>query len=118
MRTVYGACLSRLGLSLARAAELHGVRRDTVNSWSSGRNPVPAGAWGDLRAYEAQIIDTSEAMREAWKQAGAPQIEINDSDAGGTELLAAADFVLSTDAPVVVDRTAATQMARQARRPN
>ena len=55
MKTVYAAALSRLGLSHAEAAELHAVRKDTVHSWASGRNRVPAGVWDDLRALEAKI---------------------------------------------------------------
>lgn len=59
MKTLYAACLSRLGLSQSGAAALHSVRLDTVKSWSAGRNPVPPGAWADLRAYEAAIVDRS-----------------------------------------------------------
>jgi hypothetical protein len=96
MKTLYAACLSRLGLSQAGAAELHDVRLDTVKSWSSGRNPVPAGAWSDLRGYEAQIVDRSEAIREAWEDSGeARQIEARWADDRG--LMALADFVLTCD---------------------
>jgi len=118
MKTLYAACISRLGLSQAQAAVLHNVRIDTVKSWASGRNRVPAGAWDDLRAHEAAIVDRSEAMREAWTAAGSPPLEINDAEAGGAALMAMADFVLGDDAPVTIGQTAATQMARQARRPN
>ncbi len=55
MKTLYAACLSRVGLSQADAAVLHGCRPDTVKSWCTGRRTVPAGAWDDLRAYEARI---------------------------------------------------------------
>lgn len=115
MKTLYAACLSRLGLSQAGAAALHNVRLDTVKSWSSGRNGVPPGAWAELRAYEAQIVDRSEAMRETWEAAGSPLIELDDSDAGGVALMAAADFVLGTAAPVAIGKTAATAKAREAR---
>lgn len=118
MKTLYAACLSRLGLSQSEAADLHKVRLDTVKSWSSGRNPVPQGAWDELRGCEAEIVDGSEAMREGWQQAGSPPIEINDAEASGLSLMAAADFVLSATGPVHVGETAATRMARQARRPN
>ena len=64
MKTLYAACLSRLGLSQAAAAALHGVRLDTVKSWSAGRNPVPDGAWDDLRSLEGEIVDRSETIRE------------------------------------------------------
>lgn len=104
MKTLYAACLSRLGLSLAGAAALHAVRIDTVKSWSSGRNPVPAGAWTDLRSYEAKIIDRSEAMREAWEDAGEIRDVAINTHGDPIALMAAADFALSTDAdpPVVV----------------
>ena len=118
LKTLYAACLSRLGLSLAGAAELHGARLDTVKSWTSGRRPVPQGAWADLRAREAAIIDGSEAMREGWEAAGSPPIEINDAEADGVALMAAADFVLAGEGEVSAGETATTRLARQARRPN
>lgn len=99
MKTLYAACLSRLGLSLAGAAALHGVRLDTVKSWSSGRNRVPDGAWGDLRAREASVVDRSEAIREGWEDAGEIR-EIEASVADDLGLLALADFVLTADHPV------------------
>lgn len=118
MRTVYAACLSRLGLSQAEAAALHGVRPDTVKSWSAGRNPVPEGAWNDLRGYEGQLAERSDVMLEAWEANDCPPIEIDASEANRLTLMAAADFVLTADGPVHIGRTAATQLARQARRPN
>lgn len=118
MKTLYAACLSRLGLSQSGAAALHNVRLDTVKSWSSGRNRVPQGAWDDLRELEAQIVDRSEGIREAWQAQGSPPIEIDDSEADDLALMAAADLVLSSDGPVHVGQTAATLAARQARRPN
>lgn len=96
MKTLYAACLSRLGLSAAGAAALHGVRLDTVKSWSAGRNRVPQGAWADLRGYEAKIVDRSEAAREAWEDSGETrQIEARWAD--DTGLMALADFVLTSD---------------------
>ena len=118
MKTLYSACLSRLGLSLAGAASLHGVRLDTVKSWSSGRNPVPQGAWDELREYESEIVDRSETMRETWEASDSPPIEIDTSDADPVMLMADADFVLASDGPVHIGQTNATRMARQARRPN
>jgi len=100
MKTIYAACLMRLGLSQPAAARLHGVRLDTVKSWSAGRNRPPDGVWDDLRGYEALIVDRSEACREAWEDAGQP-VELDagwDAD-DGPALMALADFVLS--APVI-----------------
>lgn len=95
MKTLYAACLSRLGLSQAEAAALHNVRIDTVKSWSAGRNPVPAGVWDDLRDVEAKVVDRSEAIREAWEDAGEPlQIQPTWQDKAG--LMALADFILTT----------------------
>lgn len=118
MKTLYAACLTRLGLSQSEAAKLHGVRLDTVKSWSSGRNPAPHGVWDDLRAHETRIVDGSEVMREGWEEAGSPPIEINDAEADDLALMAAADFVLSCEGPIHVGETPATRLARQARRPN
>ncbi len=116
MKTLYAACLARLGLSQFEAARLHDVRLDTVKSWSSGRSPPPPDVFDDLRGIESQIVDASEALREVW--ADAATIEIDDSEAGDLPLMAAADFVLNTDAPIETGRTRATALARQARRPN
>lgn len=118
MKTLYAACLSRLGLSQAGAAALHGVRIDTVKSWSAGRNPVPQGAWDQLRSCEARIAERADAMLEAWEANDCPPIEIDASEADAVSLMAAADFVLSSAGPVHIGQTAATQLARQARRPN
>lgn len=97
MRTLYAACVSRLGMSLPEAATYHNVRLDTVKSWSSGRNQPPAGVWAELRAYEAEIIDRSEAIREGWEDAG----EIRDIEVAVNgdprALMAAADFLLGSD---------------------
>ena len=96
MKTLYAACLSRLGLSLAGAAALHDVRLDTVKSWSSGRNRIPDGAWAELREYEARIVDRSEAIREAWEDSGETR-EIDARWADDLGLMALADFVLSAE---------------------
>lgn len=118
MKTLYAACLSRLGLSQPEAASLHGVRLDTVKSWSAGRNRVPQGAWDELRARELEIVDRSEAIREVWEAQGLPQLEVDDSEADDLTLMATADFVLNSTGPVHIGQTAAMLMARQARRPN
>ena len=119
MKTLYAACLSRLGLSQSEAATLHGnVRIDTVKSWASGRNRVPQGAWDDLRAYEIKIIDAAEELRERWDDAQNPPLEINDSEAGGITMIALADFVLNSEGSITVGVKKATELARQARRPN
>ena len=118
MKTLSAACLSRLGLAQTEAAGLHGVRLDTVKSWSSGRNRVPQGAWDDLREYEAQIVDLAEEMRERWETSGSPPVEIDDSETGDIGIMALADFVLGVDASVSIGPSAATALARQARRPN
>lgn len=120
MKTLYAACLSRLGLSLAEAAALHDVGLPTVKHWSSGRRSPPQGVWDELRRYEARIVDGSEALREAWESAGEPPIEIDDSEADGIAVMAAADLILNSPegVPVSVGCTPATEAARQGRRLN
>ena len=102
MKTLYAACLSRLGLSQSEAAALHGVGLQSVKNWCAGRSAVPDGLWADLRGYEQRIVDRSEALREAWEDAG----EVRDVDVkvngDPTNLMAAADFLLSTDADLPV----------------
>lgn len=118
MKSLYAACLSRLGLSQAEAAVLHGVRIDTVKSWSAGRNRVPDGAWDDLRACSDAIAERADAMLEAWDAQGQPPVEIDTREADPATLMAAAEFVLSSAGPVHVGETEATRLARQARRPH
>jgi len=55
VKTAYALLLDRCGLSQREAAAIHGVRLDTVKSWSAGRNPTPAGAVEELRALYARI---------------------------------------------------------------
>lgn len=119
MKTLYAACIARLGLSMSGAATLHNARIDSVKSWASGRRTPPDGGWDDLRQYEAQIVDMSEALREAWDENPAP-VEINTSDASDLSMMAAADFILALPEETAVHdgETDATRMARQARRPN
>jgi|SRR5690606_30669819 len=115
MKSLYAACLSRLGLSLAEAAALHGVGLSTVKHWTSGRRAPPQGVWDELRRYELEIVDAAEELREAWEQAGEPPIEIDTTDAGTLPLIAAADFVLGTAerTPVEVGPSEATGEARR-----
>jgi len=100
MKTLYAACLSRLGLSQTEAARLHDVRIDTVKSWSSGRNRVPQGAWDDLRSYNDQIADAADEFLSEWHNAGCPPISIHAADGEGAALMAVADFLLSTDSEI------------------
>ncbi|RKF23390.1 hypothetical protein D6851_02655 [Altericroceibacterium spongiae] len=93
MKTLYSACLSRLGLSRSEAAKLHGVRIDTINSWATGRRPVPEGAWDDLRQREDLIIERAETIRELWEDAGEPK-EISAKWDSDVALLGLADFIL------------------------
>lgn len=68
MTTAYALLLDRCGLSQREAAAFHGVRLDTVKSWSSGRNRAPAGAIEELRALYARI---ERAATEALAQIAA-----------------------------------------------
>lgn len=105
MKTLYAACLARLGLSQAGAARLHNSRLDTVKNWAVGRRTVPEGVWADLRAYEAQIVDRSEAIREAWEDAGEVRdIEVQ-THGDQQALMAAADFLLSIQDDIAVNVT-------------
>lgn len=67
--------------------------------------PTPDFVWADLRAYEARIVDRSEAMREAWEDGGEGRtvgVRINGDP---VNLMAAADFLLGCDEtpPVLVN---------------
>lgn len=47
--TPYRALQQLCGLTQSDAAALHGVRIDTVKSWSAGRNRAPMGVMNELR---------------------------------------------------------------------
>jgi len=75
--TPYRLLLSRVGLSQADAAALHGVRLDTVKSWCAGRNPAPAGVIAELRAlYAFQRRAADEALALAAKAPDGAAIEL------------------------------------------
>lgn len=60
MITAYALLLDRCGLSHREAAEIHGVRLDTVKSWAAGRNPAPAGVVGELRDLHASLAAAAQ----------------------------------------------------------
>jgi len=53
--TPYALLLGACGLSYREAAALHGVRLDTVQSWSSGRRETPKAVLAELRLLHRQI---------------------------------------------------------------
>lgn len=92
------------GLSQAGAAELFGVRLDTVKSWSSGRNRPPEGVWRRLADLFEQIQDAADSAANhmavdgidprSWSNiqadlAGDPLPAGSDSIAGAMALLMA-----------------------------
>lgn len=61
--TPYALMLQACGLSIREAAAFHGVREDTVKSWSSGRarDGHPDGPLRELRALHDRIAAAAEA---------------------------------------------------------
>lgn len=55
MITPFALLLGRCGLSHREAADLLGVRTDTVKSWSAGRNQTPDSVIAELRQLYARI---------------------------------------------------------------
>ena len=53
--TPFALMLQACGLSLPEAADLHGVRLDTVESWSAGRRPAPRPVLAALAALATRI---------------------------------------------------------------
>lgn len=51
-----------LGLSNTELAERLGVRADTLRRWESGRDPVPYGVPGELRAITEARLDDITAL--------------------------------------------------------
>jgi len=99
-RTIYSACLSRLGLSHQDAAELHAVRVDTVRSWASGRRPVPEGAWSELRQLEADVAARIVTFSAQWDASGRPDVFNDAGEVDALDLMAAAALVLNGTIPV------------------
>lgn len=86
--TPYRLLLSLSGLSQAEAADFHGVRLDTVKSWSAGRNRAPEGAISEVRdliAKQARAADAALAKyREMVAEHGAPEaIDLTADALGG-----------------------------------
>lgn len=118
MKSLYAACLSRLGLSQSEAAALHDVRLDTVKNWSSGRRIPPQATWDELREVEAQIVERADALLAIWEEQGCPPVDLTTDEADHAMMMASADFVLNSDCDVHTGQSDATLLARQARRPN
>ena len=71
MTTLYNILLVTTGLSQREASVFHGVRPDTVKSWSAGRNPAPDGAideLADLITKMASAVDAALDAAEAQEQ--------------------------------------------------
>lgn len=66
--TPYLLLIQACGLSQREAAELRGVRIDTVKSWCTGRNTAPQQALDQLRDLYALMVDTSEQAIDAIQQ--------------------------------------------------
>lgn len=82
MITTFALLLQRCGLSHRETAAFLGVRLDTVNSWSSGRNPTPPGAIEELRRLYRRIEHAAAQMITLRAQSG---------QLGGVELGLAGD---------------------------
>lgn len=63
--TLYPILLSTSGLSQRAAAALHGVRPDTVKSWSAGRNRAPPGVLADLTALIRRQTIAARVLADA-----------------------------------------------------
>lgn len=75
--TPYRLLLSRVGLSQADAAAMHGVRLDTVKSWCASRNRAPAGVIAELRAlHSKQRRAAAEGIALAGKVPPGAEIEL------------------------------------------
>lgn len=105
--TIFAAALRLVGLSHAEAASFFGVRPDTVKSWSSGRNRIPAGVWARLRdLYETQQVAVDAALDlidEKQPDEIAPDIAGPRSKqwpSPGAHMAVAAAVALSIDLPI------------------
>ncbi|HVI92336.1 MAG TPA: hypothetical protein VM659_28865 [Dongiaceae bacterium] len=85
MKTVFSLLCDRCGLSQTEAAAFLAARRDTVKSWSSGRNRAPDGVIDELRELYTRIEEAagaaSDQIEALIKKDGEPEeIEIGLAD--------------------------------------
>lgn len=117
--TPYALLLQACGLSHREAAELHGVRLDTVKSWSAGRNRAPPGVLAELRDLYATIRRAADAALDLIEERAPAEIEIgyptDDHEARalgfpcvGAWRAMAALVVAEADRPVVLSPRGAT----------
>ena len=75
--TAYDLIRQRCGLSQKEAAAFHDARRDTVNSWCSGRRSAPPGAIAELRAlYGAIEKAAAETLTSILAAEGLDRVEL------------------------------------------
>ena len=84
MKTTFAAAIQLCGLSQQEAADFLGVRLDTVKSWSSGRNPPPAGVWAMLAQLWVQIESLAEKASDtmdvnSMTRTDLAEVVVNDS---------------------------------------
>lgn len=88
--TLYGILLSATGLSHREAAALHGVKQDTVKSWSTGRNPANDGVIGGLAKIveniQYAVDEISAKAREAEREESVIVLEIAGDNLEAKEL--------------------------------
>ena len=73
-RSLFASALALLGLSQSEAAAFLGVSRDSVRSWSVGRNPVPSGVWSELHALASRQMAAARSAVEQWETQGRPSV--------------------------------------------
>lgn len=76
MTTIIALLANRCGLSNREAAEFLGVRPDTFNAWSSGRNKAKPGPVSELQALYAMIEQAADAAVETILATAAPGEDI------------------------------------------
>jgi hypothetical protein len=76
MASIFSLLADRCGLSHREAAELHGVRLDTVKSWSAGRNRAPDGVIAELRNLYASIERAAAEAGEIIRSKAPPDAPI------------------------------------------
>lgn len=78
--TLFAEILRGCGLSQKEAADFLDARIDTVKSWGSGRNAVPAGVLNEMHALTEKQEAAATQAQQIWLDAGEPdEIEIGIS---------------------------------------
>ena len=103
MRTIYAACLSRVGLSVSEAANRLRIPTRKLKAWRDGSAAVPQKAWDDLRQYEVEISDEYYRILDDAASQTTEETAMVDAAPSALSATAIAILILESTGKVSVD---------------